>query len=63
LVLAYPVFLRARLLALAPFSLADKARAHTLPYEAWNRLAAVPYPPAGTAYPWTVTSAWIVFAA
>ena len=37
--------------------------AHALPYEAWNRLVAVPYPPAGTAYPWTVTGAWIVFAA
>ena len=35
---------------------------HTLPYGAWNRLVAVPYPPAGTAYPWTVTGAWIVFA-
>jgi hypothetical protein len=36
--------------------------AHALPYDAWNRLVAVPYPPAGTAYPWTVTGAWIVFA-
>jgi ABC-2 type transport system permease protein len=36
---------------------------HALPYEAWNRLVAVPYPLAGTAYPWTVTGAWIVFAA
>jgi ABC-2 type transport system permease protein len=37
--------------------------AHALPFEAWNRLVAVPYPPAGTAYPWTVTGAWIVYAA
>jgi hypothetical protein len=37
--------------------------AHALPYGAWNRLVAVPYPPAGTAYPWTVAGAWIVFAA
>jgi ABC-type transport system involved in multi-copper enzyme maturation permease subunit len=35
---------------------------HALPYGAWNRLVAVPYPPAGTAYPWTATGAWIVFA-
>ena len=37
--------------------------AHALPFAAWNRLVAVPYPPAGTAYPWTVTGAWIVYAA
>jgi hypothetical protein len=37
--------------------------AHALPYDAWNRLVAAPYPPAGTAYPWTVTGAWIVFMA
>ncbi|MCW2931911.1 MAG: transporter permease [Actinomycetia bacterium] len=37
--------------------------AHALPYDAWNRLVAVPYPPPGTAYPWTVIGAWIVFAA
>ena len=37
--------------------------AHALPYAAWNRLVAVPYPPAGTTYPWTVTGAWTVYAA
>jgi hypothetical protein len=37
--------------------------AHTLPFEAWNRLVAVPYHPHATAYPWTVTGAWIVLAA
>lgn len=36
---------------------------HALPYSAWNRLVAVPYSPAGTAYPWTVQGAWTVFAA
>jgi ABC-2 type transport system permease protein len=35
---------------------------HALPYGAWNRLVAVPYPPVGTAYPWTATGAWTVFA-
>lgn len=34
--------------------------AHALPFEAWNRLVAIPYH--ATAYPWTVTGAWIVFA-
>jgi hypothetical protein len=28
---------------------------HAVPYGAWNRLVAVPYPPVGTAYPWTTT--------
>jgi ABC-2 type transport system permease protein len=35
---------------------------HALPYPAWNRLVAIPYPPAGAGYPWTATGAWIVFA-
>ena len=37
--------------------------AHTLPFEAWNRLVAIPYHAHGTAYPWSVAGAWIVYAA
>jgi ABC-2 type transport system permease protein len=55
------------ILLVLPLIIRDSSRltavtAHALPFEAWNRLAAVPYP-AGTAYPWTVTGAWIVYAA
>ena len=55
------------ILLVLPLIIRDSSRpaaviAHALPFEAWNRLTAVPYPP-GTAYPWTVTGAWIVYAA
>ncbi|MBV9380526.1 MAG: hypothetical protein JOY82_16440 [Streptosporangiaceae bacterium] len=55
------------ILLILPLIIRDSSRltaviAHALPFEAWDRLAAVPYPP-GTAYPWTVTGAWIVYAA
>jgi hypothetical protein len=55
------------ILLILPLIIRDSSRltaviAHALPFEAWNRLAAVPYP-AGTAYPWTVTGAWAVYLA
>jgi hypothetical protein len=37
--------------------------AHALPFQAWNRLVAIPFNPVASAYPWTVTGAWIVFGA
>jgi ABC-2 type transport system permease protein len=54
-------------LLILPLIIRDSSRltaviAHALPFEAWNRLAAVPYPPA-TAHPWTITGAWTVYAA
>jgi ABC-2 type transport system permease protein len=36
--------------------------AHAQPFPAWLRLTTVPYPPAGTRFPWTVAGAWTVFA-
>jgi ABC-2 type transport system permease protein len=35
---------------------------HAQPFQAWVRLVAVPYSPAGTRFPWTVAGAWTVFA-
>jgi ABC-2 type transport system permease protein len=36
--------------------------AHALPFQAWNRLTAIPFNPVAHAYPWTITGAWTVFA-
>jgi branched-subunit amino acid transport protein len=36
--------------------------AHALPFQAWNRLTAIPFNPVARAYPWTITGAWTVFA-
>jgi ABC-2 type transport system permease protein len=36
--------------------------AHALPYWAWTRLVTIPYHGNITAYPWTLTGAWTVFA-
>jgi ABC-2 type transport system permease protein len=36
--------------------------AHAQPFPAWMRLVTVPYPPAGTRFPWTIAGAWTVFA-
>ena len=36
--------------------------AHALPFQAWNRLVAIPFNPVASAYPWTTTGAWTVFA-
>lgn len=36
--------------------------AHALPFQAWNRLVAIPFNPVSGAYPWTITGAWTVFA-
>jgi hypothetical protein len=33
-----------------------------LPFQAWNRLTAIPFNPVARAYPWTITGAWTVFA-
>jgi hypothetical protein len=54
------------ILLILPLMIRDSSRltaviAHALPFEAWNRLTAVPYPPA-TAYRWTASGAWIAFA-
>lgn len=54
------------ILLVLPLVIRDSSRvtaviAHALPFEAWNRLSAVPYPPS-TAYPWSVTGAWIIYA-
>ncbi len=36
--------------------------ADALPFQAWNRLTAIPFNPVARAYPWTITGAWTVFA-
>ena len=36
--------------------------AHALPFWAWMRLVTIPYHANITAYPWTLTGAWTVFA-
>jgi ABC-2 type transport system permease protein len=36
--------------------------AHALPFQAWNRLVAIPFDSVET-YPWTITGAWTVLAA
>ena len=36
--------------------------AHALPFQAWNRLVAIPFDSVSL-YPWTITGAWTVFAA
>jgi hypothetical protein len=36
--------------------------AHALPFQAWNRLVAISFNPVSSAYPWTITGAWTVFA-
>lgn len=35
---------------------------HTLPYEAWLQLVTTAYGQSDTTYPWSLTSAWIIFA-
>lgn len=55
------------ILLVLPLVIRDSSRAtadiaHALPFEAWNRLSTVPYPPS-TAYPWAASGAWIVYAA
>ena len=37
--------------------------AHTQPFPAWLRLTTVPYPQAGTHFPWTAGGAWTVYGA
>ena len=55
------------LLVIIPIAVSDSRHwsallAHALPFPAWLRLTTVPYPQAGTHFPWTVAGAWVVFA-
>jgi ABC-2 type transport system permease protein len=56
------------LLVIVPVAVSDSRHwsallAHALPFPAWLRLTTIPYPQAGTHFPWTVAGAWAVFAA
>jgi ABC-2 type transport system permease protein len=55
------------LLLILPLTVSDSQHwsallAHAQLFPAWLRLVAVPYPPDGTRFPWTVAGAWTVFA-